>query len=185
LTDDARRFVCRYQESFYHGYAVLDIRRKYATSTWYAPLLHDYPEQTCNVLSMVNTRAAVQRHGLRCQPTRYAMHINNAKELDPPPPTDLTAPGVKPCRYYAPDLSRLGQYNTMVSCDPACAAPSVGSFAACVQLASRLPCWTCLLAAEHVVWSPRQFGTCLLQVQGESWRVNAGANRLVPGTADN
>ena len=26
--------VCRYQESFYHGFAVLDVRRKYATSTW-------------------------------------------------------------------------------------------------------------------------------------------------------
>lgn len=102
------------------------------------------------------------------------------KDIHEPLDSESTALATLPCRYYAPDLSRPGQYNTMVrhqyylSASTAQQNPgrAVSSSAQCRQRARELP-WQLQLGRGL------QGCDAMLQVQGETWRVNAGTNKLV------
>ena len=78
-------------------------------------------------------------------------------------------------RYFAPNLTVPGQYNTMVSIP---AFPRDCATLSCPLL------WLCSDAGAQPAARKGRFvrDTCCvvwLQIQGESWRVNSGSTKLV------
>lgn len=81
------------------------------------------------------------------------------------------------CRYYAPDILRPGQYNTMVWL-PIVLSELMMTISAVCLCPSGDDAWSkCTTRASS--WCTDTVSPHVLQIQGESWKVVEGTNHLV------